>query len=141
MSTIKGVIPIAIIIFGFQLLVIRRRIPNLKKAIIGFGYVILGLALFLLGLEKALFPIGELDFAKAYQNGGHIEDARRHARKAIEIAGENVGNRARAWLYLAGLEQSQRNWDEAAKAYREAVELAFESSDALRAVSTRSVGF
>lgn len=59
-TTIKDVIPIALIIFGFQIFVIRRRIPNLKKVLIGFGYVILGLALFLLGLEKALFPIGRL---------------------------------------------------------------------------------
>ncbi|MGH1463110.1 MAG: DUF1538 domain-containing protein [Neptuniibacter sp.] len=60
LSTIKDVIPIALIIFGFQFLVIRRPIPNLKKVLIGFAYVIIGLALFLLGLEKALFPIGRL---------------------------------------------------------------------------------
>ena len=60
LSTIKDVIPIAAIIFGFQFLVIRRPIPNLKRVLIGFCYVILGLALFLLGLEKALFPIGRL---------------------------------------------------------------------------------
>ena len=60
LSTIKDVIPIVAIIFGFQLLVIRRRIPHLKKVIFGFAYVIVGLALFLLGLEKALFPIGRL---------------------------------------------------------------------------------
>ncbi len=60
LSTIKDVLPIAGIIFGFQLLVIRRPIPNLKRVLIGFGYVILGLALFLLGLEKALFPVGRL---------------------------------------------------------------------------------
>ncbi len=60
LSTIKDVLPIAAIIFGFQLFVIRRPVPNLKRVLIGFGYVILGLALFLLGLEKALFPIGRL---------------------------------------------------------------------------------
>ena len=60
LSTIKDVIPIIAIIFGFQLLVIRRPIPHLKRVLIGFVYVILGLALFLLGLDKALFPIGEL---------------------------------------------------------------------------------
>ncbi|BBB30635.1 DUF1538 domain-containing protein [Neptunomonas japonica] len=59
-STVRDVIPIAVILFGFQFLVIRRRIPNLKKVIIGFAYVLVGLALFLLGLEKALFPIGRL---------------------------------------------------------------------------------
>jgi len=60
LTTIKDVIPIAVIIFGFQIAVIRRRIANLRKVLIGFAYVIVGLALFLLGLEKALFPIGRL---------------------------------------------------------------------------------
>lgn len=60
LATIKDVIPIAVIIFGFQIAVIRRRIANLRKVLIGFAYVIIGLALFLLGLEKALFPIGRL---------------------------------------------------------------------------------
>jgi hypothetical protein len=60
LSTLKDVVPIAAIIFGFQLFVIRRPIPNLKKVLIGFLYVIIGLAFFLLGLEKALFPIGRL---------------------------------------------------------------------------------
>ncbi len=60
LTTIKDVIPIAAIIFGFQLFVIRRPIPNLKRVLIGFAYVIIGLALFLLGLDKALFPIGRL---------------------------------------------------------------------------------
>ncbi|MDI3323326.1 DUF1538 domain-containing protein [Pontibacterium granulatum] len=60
LATIKDVIPIAAIIFGFQLFVIRRPIPNVKRVVIGFAYVIVGLALFLLGLDKALFPIGRL---------------------------------------------------------------------------------
>ncbi len=60
LSTIRDVLPIALILFGFQFLVIRRPIPNLRKVIIGFGYVLLGLTLFLLGLEKALFPIGRM---------------------------------------------------------------------------------
>lgn len=58
LATIKDVFPIAVILFGFQLFVIRRAIPNLHKVIIGFVYVLIGLALFLLGLEKALFPLG-----------------------------------------------------------------------------------
>jgi len=59
-ATIRDVLPIAAIIFGFQLLVIRRAIPNLKKVLVGFAYVLVGLALFLIGLEKALFPLGKL---------------------------------------------------------------------------------
>ncbi|HFE37104.1 MAG TPA: DUF1538 domain-containing protein [Gammaproteobacteria bacterium] len=60
LSTILDVLPIAAVIFGFQLFVIRRPIPNLKRVITGFTLVLLGLALFLVGLEKALFPLGKL---------------------------------------------------------------------------------
>lgn len=59
-STVKDVLPIAAIIFGMQFLVIRRPIPNAKRVIFGFVAVILGLALFLVGLERALFPLGKL---------------------------------------------------------------------------------
>lgn len=60
LSTLRDVLPIAAIIFGFQLLIIRKPIPHLRRVLIGFIYVIIGLTLFLLGLEKALFPIGRL---------------------------------------------------------------------------------
>lgn len=59
-STVGDVLPIVAIIGGFQLLVIRRPIHDVKRTLIGFVYVILGLALFLTGLEKALFPVGKL---------------------------------------------------------------------------------
>ena len=59
-STLFDVIPIAIIIFGFQFLVIRKRVPNLKKVLIGMFYVLVGITFFLLGLELALFPVGRM---------------------------------------------------------------------------------
>lgn len=58
-STILDVFPIISLIILFQVFVLKREIPNLKKVVLGFVYVILGLSLFLMGLEKALFPIGE----------------------------------------------------------------------------------
>ncbi|QBF84536.1 DUF1538 domain-containing protein [Shewanella maritima] len=57
--TARDVIPIAVILFGFQLGVLKRRITNVKTVILGFIYVIFGLTFFLVGLEMALFPIGE----------------------------------------------------------------------------------
>ena len=60
LSTITDVLPIATIIFGFQLLVLREKIPNLKSVLVGFVYVLAGLTLFLVGLEEALFPVGKL---------------------------------------------------------------------------------
>ena len=60
LGTFRDVMPIAAIIIGFQLLIIRKPIHQPKKISIGFFYVLLGIALFLQGLEMALFPIGEL---------------------------------------------------------------------------------
>jgi len=60
LSTVNDVMHIMAIIFGFQFFVIRKPIPNVRKVLIGFFYVLLGLSLFLMGLEKALFPLGRL---------------------------------------------------------------------------------
>ena len=58
-STVLDVAPIAGILLLFQVAVLRRPLPNLRKLISGFICVVAGLALFLVGLEQALFPIGE----------------------------------------------------------------------------------
>ena len=58
-STALDVAPIAVILVLFQVAVLRRAIPNPRCLIAGFICVLLGLALFLVGLEQALFPIGE----------------------------------------------------------------------------------
>ncbi len=58
-GTVLDVLPIVAILFGFQFLVLRRRPPNLRRIVGGFVYVLIGLTLFLVGLEEALFPIGE----------------------------------------------------------------------------------
>ena len=60
LDTISDVFPIVAVIFGFQFLVIRKPVPHMGKVIAGFFYVLIGLALFLVGLEEALFPLGEL---------------------------------------------------------------------------------
>jgi hypothetical protein len=41
-------------------MVIKKPIPDLPRVFMGFLFVIIGLAMFLLGLEKALFPIGDI---------------------------------------------------------------------------------
>jgi len=60
LTTGKDVLPIIILIVGFQLLVLRQPIPHLPRLIVGGVYVVLGLTLFLVGLEKALFPLGNI---------------------------------------------------------------------------------
>lgn len=60
LHTLRDVLPIAAILFGFQWFVIRQPMPNLRRVLTGFAYVVVGLALFLEGLEQALFPLGKL---------------------------------------------------------------------------------
>lgn len=60
LATCRDILPIAAIIIGFQLLVIRRPMAHPEKLLIGFVYVLLGIAFFLEGLDKALFPLGKL---------------------------------------------------------------------------------
>jgi hypothetical protein len=60
LDTLWDVVPIVVVVFGFQLFVIRRPVPNLKRVLIGFAYVLAGLAFFIEGLERALFPLGRL---------------------------------------------------------------------------------
>ena len=59
-GTVVDVGPIVLILVVFQYGVLKKQVPALKAKAIGLFYVILGLSLFLLGLEKALFPLGEL---------------------------------------------------------------------------------
>ena len=59
-STCMDVLPIIALVAFFQLVVLRQPIPRLKQTIIGVVYVVVGLSLFLAGLEKALFPLGKI---------------------------------------------------------------------------------
>lgn len=60
LGTITDVLPIAVIIFGFQFAVLRKKPANLGQILFGFVWVLIGLSLFLLGLEWCLFPLGKL---------------------------------------------------------------------------------
>ena len=58
-GTLLDVAPIVAVLVVFQVAVLRRRLPNVRRIAAGFVYVLLGLTLFLIGLEDALFPVGE----------------------------------------------------------------------------------
>ena len=60
LTMLRDVLPIAAILFGFQALVLRKKIKNPARVAMGMVLVLLGLTLFLEGLELALFPIGRL---------------------------------------------------------------------------------
>ncbi|MCH9695301.1 MAG: DUF1538 domain-containing protein [Gammaproteobacteria bacterium] len=54
------VLPIIVFLFLFQRLVIGEPLANGRRILVGFVFVVVGLGLFLVGLEKTLFPLGRL---------------------------------------------------------------------------------
>lgn len=48
---------------------IQKPFPHLEQTILGVGFVVVGLFLFILGLENALFPMGERVAAQFAQKG------------------------------------------------------------------------
>jgi hypothetical protein len=71
LSTSRDLAPIFLIVGFFQIVVIRQPIPDLFDVIIGIICVVVGLAVFIRGLETALFPLGEL-LAGAFARKGSI---------------------------------------------------------------------
>ena len=59
LDTVRDIVPLIAIVLFFQIAVLRQRPANLGRIIVGFVYVTIGLALFLIGLEQALFPLGK----------------------------------------------------------------------------------
>jgi Protein of unknown function (DUF1538) len=59
-ATARDVLPIAIFLLLFNRLVLKRPLANKANLIVGFSCVVIGIGLFLVGLEKGLFPLGRL---------------------------------------------------------------------------------
>lgn len=92
-ATSRDVLPIILLITCFQFLVLRQPIPHLPRLVVGGVYVVIGLALFLAGLEKALFPLGKI-------MANQLSDP-----AFIYGAGEIVSQadwKAYGWVYLFG---------------------------------------
>ena len=73
------VLPIAVFLFAFQWLVIGGRMPNGRQIAVGFLFVVIGLGLFLVGLEQTLFPLGRLMAAQLTDPQFLLESAGRAA--------------------------------------------------------------
>jgi hypothetical protein len=70
-STSRDLVPIVLVIAFFQAAVLRQPLPNLADTLIGLLLVMLGLGLFVRGLDMALFPVGEA-LAGAFARKGSV---------------------------------------------------------------------
>jgi hypothetical protein len=90
-STFFDIFPIIVIIFGFQFLVIRKPVKNMKKVLLGMMYVLIGITFFLLGLEEALFPIGR-NMAAQLTNPEFLQ--------SVRISVDELHWRDYYWVYI-----------------------------------------
>jgi hypothetical protein len=70
-SSFLDLLPILTVVLFFQIAIIRQPIPDVVNLITGTLFVILGLTLFVQGLEQSLFPLGE-SMAYAFARKGSV---------------------------------------------------------------------
>lgn len=58
-ESVRDLLPIIVVVAFFQFAVLQQPIPHLERILTGSVLVIVGLTLFVKGLEMGLFPIGE----------------------------------------------------------------------------------
>lgn len=67
----RDLLPLVLVITAFQLLVMRQPFPDVVELLVGALFVVLGLMLFVQGLEMGLFPLGET-MAHAFSRKGSL---------------------------------------------------------------------
>jgi len=70
-DSLRDLLPIIVVIGFFQFAVLQQPIPNLGEIAVGILFVVIGLTLFVQGLNMSLFPIGE-SMAYAFASKGSI---------------------------------------------------------------------
>ena len=70
-DSMRDLAPIILVIAFFQIIVLQQPFPNLWNVVVGLVCVVIGLALFIQGLETGLFPIGEV-LAQGFARKGSV---------------------------------------------------------------------
>jgi hypothetical protein len=70
-ESLRDLLPIILVIGFFQFAVLQQPIPNFGEIALSIAFVVIGLTLFVQGLNMGLFPIGET-MAYAFASKGNI---------------------------------------------------------------------
>ena len=60
LAGLRDLLPIVVVLVAFQVLFLHRLPSDWRRMAVGIVYVFVGLTLFTVGLEKALFPLGRI---------------------------------------------------------------------------------
>lgn len=70
-TSLRDLLPIVLVVLFFQIIVFQQPLPQAGKLCIGLVFVVMGLSLFIKGLEMGLFPLGEA-MAHAFAKKGSV---------------------------------------------------------------------
>ena len=70
-EAVRDLTPVVLVIVFFQAVVLRQPFPDLSAVLVGLVFVILGLTMFVQGLQMGLFPLGEA-MAEAFARKGSL---------------------------------------------------------------------
>ena len=70
-GSFRDLVPIIVVIGFFQIVVLQQPFPDLERVLVGLVFVVVGLSLFVQGLEIGLFPLGE-SMAGAFARKGSL---------------------------------------------------------------------
>ena len=70
-EAVRDLAPVVLVIVFFQAVVLRQPFPDLSAVLVGLVFVILGLTMFVQGLQMGLFPLGEA-MAEAFARKGSL---------------------------------------------------------------------
>ena len=97
-STFLDLIPIVLVLVLFQVIGIRKKVPQLKKISVGFVLVFVGLAIFLAGLEECIFPVGaEMANQLTNQEFLNIDDK---TLQEVTESGGSMDPSLYIWIYI-----------------------------------------
>jgi hypothetical protein len=70
-GSFRDLLPIILTVAFFQIVVLQQPFPNIGDVLVGVVFVVIGLTLFIQGLEMGLFPLGD-DMAEAFARKGSL---------------------------------------------------------------------
>jgi hypothetical protein len=70
-GSVRDLLPMVVVIGFFQIAVLQQPFPDLERVLVGMIFVVVGLSLFVQGLETGLFPLGET-MAHAFARKGSL---------------------------------------------------------------------